>query len=101
MLLGLKIWKVEGASMAPIIPAGSFILATKWLSIFPIREGHRLIIDHPRYGIIVKTVAMVDKSGFIWSKGENIESVSVEQLGPVNKEQVLGRVVSIFKPELM
>ena len=99
MFLGLKIWKVQGLSMAPVIPAGSFILAIRWLSLLPIREGHRLIINHPKYGIIVKTVAMIDKSGFIWSKGENVESVSVEQLGPVDKQQILGRVVGVFKPE--
>ncbi|MCH2057821.1 MAG: S24/S26 family peptidase [Thalassotalea sp.] len=84
--------------MAPIIPPGCFILATKWLNLFPIRAGQRLVIDHPKYGIIVKTVACVDKNGLIWSKGENMESLPVEQLGPVSKQQVLGRVIRIFKP---
>ncbi len=99
MVFGLKIWKVQGVSMAPVIPPGSFILATRWLSLLPIKEGHRLVIDHPKFGIIVKTVATIDKSGFIWSKGENEKSVPIEQLGPVNKHQILGRVISIFKPE--
>ena len=85
--------------MAPVIPSGSFILAAKWLSIFPIREGQRLVINHPTFGIIVKTVAIIDKNGFIWSKGENINSVSVEQMGPVNKGQILGRIIRTFKPE--
>lgn len=97
-MLGMKIWKVRGQSMAPIIPPGCFILATKWLNLFPVRVGQRLVIDHPKYGIIVKTVACVDKNGLIWSKGENMESLPVEQLGPVSKQQVLGRVIRIFKP---
>lgn len=97
-MLGMKIWKVKGQSMAPVIPPGCFVLATKWLSIFPIKEGQRLVIQHPTYGVIVKTVACVDRNGLIWSKGENEESLPVERLGPVSKEQVLGRVIRIFKP---
>ncbi|REL35239.1 S24 family peptidase [Thalassotalea euphylliae] len=98
-MLGLKIWKVKGHSMAPVIPQGCFILAAKWLNFMPIKPGQRLLIDHPEYGIIVKTVAVVDHNGLIWSKGENAASVPVEVLGPANKTQVLGRVIRIFKPK--
>lgn len=97
-MLGLKIWKVHGHSMEPIIPQGCFILVSRWLRLLPIKAGHKLIINHPRYGLIVKTVALIDRNGFIWSKGENAASVSVEQLGPVDKGQVIGRVIRIFKP---
>jgi len=31
-------------------------------------------------------VAIVDKNGFIWSKGENNTSMSVEKLGPIDKK---------------
>lgn len=99
MFLGLKLWKVEGHSMAPMIPSGSFLLASKWLKLFPIKEGQQLVINHPKYGFMVKTVALVDKNGFIWSKGENPSSISVEQMGPISKQQIFGRVVRIFKPE--
>lgn len=95
-MLGLKILKVKGQSMAPAIPSGCFILAAKWLMMFPVRAGQRLVISHSTYGIIVKTVAMVDKNGFIWSRGENNASLSVEQLGPVDKEQIIGRVIYVF-----
>ena len=98
-MLGVKIWKVKGQSMAPLIPSGCFILAAKWLTLFPLKEGQRVVINHPKFGVIVKTVALVDRNGFIWSKGENTHSIPVEQLGPVNKDQVLGRVIRIFKPK--
>lgn len=84
--------------MAPIIPEGSFVGAAKWLTIFPVKAGQKLIIKHPTYGKILKTVAIVDKNGFIWSKGENNNSVSVEELGPIDKQQVLGRVLKVFIP---
>lgn len=85
--------------MEPVIPAKSFILAVNWFMFFSVKEGQRLVIKHHKYGVIVKTVALVDKSGFIWSKGENYESLPVEQIGPVDKSQILGRVIHIFKPE--
>jgi nickel-type superoxide dismutase maturation protease len=86
--------------MAPVIPSKSYILVAKFLLVFPVKEGQQLVINHPEYGVIVKTVALVDKSGFIWCKGENTASVKVEQIGPVGKQQVVGRIVKIFKPEL-
>jgi nickel-type superoxide dismutase maturation protease len=98
-VFGFRVFKVKGQSMAPDIPSGSFILATKWLMVFPVRAGQQLVISHPKYGVIVKTVAMVDKYGFLWSKGENNTSLSVEQLGPVYKHQVIGRVISVFRKE--
>jgi nickel-type superoxide dismutase maturation protease len=96
-MFGLKILKVKGQSMAPAIPPDCFILASKWLMLFPVRAGQRLVISHSTYGVIVKTVAMVDKNGFIWSRGENNGSLSVEQLGPVDKQQIIGRVVCVFR----
>jgi nickel-type superoxide dismutase maturation protease len=98
-MLGFNIWKVQGASMTPIIPSESFVLVTKWLGVFPIEKGQRLVIDHPEFGIIIKTVAVIDKCGFIWSRGENKKSIAVEKIGPVEKRQIIGRVISVFKPE--
>jgi len=95
-MFGLKVFKVTGESMAPAIPSGCFILSAKWLMMLPIRTGQRMVINHPKYGIIVKKVAIVDKNGFVWSKGENKDSLSVEQLGPVYKHQILGRVIRVF-----
>lgn len=96
-MLGFKFFKVTGQSMTPIIPPGCFILAAKWLMVFPVRIGQQLVISHPHYGVIVKTVAIVDKNGFLWSKGENSTSLPIEKLGPVHKHQVIGRVIGIFK----
>jgi|GEM_PF-486687 len=98
VMLGFKIWKVTGHSMAPKIPENSYILANRWLRHLPVKKGQMLVMEHKVYGLIVKTVAIVDRNGFIWSKGENTDSISVEQLGPSSKEQVLGRVIGIFKP---
>ena len=96
-MLGFKIWKVCGESMSPRIPELSYVLVTSWLRFLPIREGQTLLLKHKLHGYIVKNVAMVDKIGLIWSKGENEKSLSVEELGPVSKDQIMGRVISIIK----
>jgi nickel-type superoxide dismutase maturation protease len=96
-MFGLKLLKVTGESMQPVLPAGCFILVAKWLLIFPVKSKQRLVINHPKYGVIVKTVAIVDKNDLIWSRGENNGSLSIDQLGPVNKAQIVGRVIGVFK----
>lgn len=97
-MFGFKIWKVKGHSMAPPIPQGSFVLVASFLKHLPIKAGQRLLLSHPEYGDIIKTVAVIDRNGLIWCKGENSNSISVEQLGPASKKQIIGRVIHIFKP---
>lgn len=96
-MFGFKICKVQGQSMAPIVPDGSFVLVNHWLNRLPIKTGQQLLIKHPEFGDIIKTVAVIDHNGLIWSRGENAASVSVEQIGPVNKSQVISRVLHVFK----
>lgn len=82
--------------MSPLIPNGSFILTCKWL---PLSIGSKLVFQHSVYGLIVKTLIKSDNSGQLWCRGESDASVSVEQIGPVSKSKVLGRVLWIFKPQ--
>ncbi len=96
-MLGFKICKITGTSMAPRIPPNSYVLVVNWLNFLPVKTGQTLLLLHARYGHIIKNVAAVDNNGLIWSKGENATSMSVEKIGPVNKQKILGRVMMIFK----
>lgn len=80
--------------MSPLIPSGSFILTFNKL---PKRLGRQIVLKHKRYGLIVKTLCKIDNKGTMWCQGESHSSVSVEQIGPVAKQQVLGFVLWIFK----
>lgn len=95
-MLGFSIFKVNGESMSPFIPNKSYVLAQRWLTSYFISEGKKLLINHKKFGLIVKKVALVDHNGFIWLKGENNQSLSVEQIGPVNRQQVIGIVIGVF-----
>lgn len=83
--------------MAPVIPPGCFVLVTRLFRFLPIREGQQLLINHPSYGVIVKTVTFIDRNKLVWCKGENEHSVSVVEIGPVRRHQIIGRVIKIFK----
>ena len=96
-MLGFTFFKVRGNSMSPNIPNDSYILASRWFVGCFLGEGKKILIQHNTYGLIVKTVALIDHHGFIWLKGENSQSISVEKIGPVDKTQVIGRVLSVFK----
>lgn len=93
---GLKIWKVMGHSMFPRIPQHSYVLVWHWHAFTKIKADQTILINHPRYGLLIKTVAIVDKNQLIWCKGENAASISVEQLGPINHQQIIGRVLKTF-----
>lgn len=95
-MLGFKLWKVEGESMSPLIPNGSFILTCRWL---PLVAGSKLVIQHATYGLIVKTLVKSDDSGKLWCQGESESSVSAEQIGPVERVKVQARVLWIFKAQ--
>ena len=93
---GLKLWKVTGHSMFPRIPQHSYVLAWEWATLQKVKTNQTILINHPRYGLIIKTVAIIDKNKLIWCKGENASSLSVEQLGPVSKKEIIGRVIKVF-----
>jgi nickel-type superoxide dismutase maturation protease len=95
-MLGFTFFKIKGDSMSPKIPHESYVLSCRWFATLFLAEGKKILVQHERYGLIIKTVALVDHHGFIWVKGENRNSIPVEQLGPISPGQVIGRVLSVF-----
>ncbi len=95
--LGFKILKVQGHSMFPKIPQNSYVLVNQWLHFWRIKPDQTILIKHQTLGLIIKTVALIDRYGFIWSKGENSSSMTVERIGPVDKHQIIGPVLMVFK----
>lgn len=91
----LKIVKVRGESMAPTLAPGDYILVTKARVI---RSGFVVLVDHPKYGVIVKRVTAVsDRS--VTLQGDGLESTSAEALGEIALANVLGRVRLAITPK--
>jgi len=82
--------------MSPAIPDGSYVVATRWFRLSMLRPGQRVILNHDTHGQMIKTIEFIDRTGTVWCRGENPLSLSVAQIGPVNKAQILGRVLLVI-----
>jgi len=83
--------------MSPRIPNDSYVLVDSFWTTMFLKPNQSVLFRHREFGLIVKTIAAIDHNGFIWSKGENDQSVSIEQIGPVSKNDIIGKVVYVFK----
>lgn len=83
--------------MFPRIPQHSYVLAMHWLRFTKLKPEQTILIDHPKYGLLIKNIALIDRNGLIWCKGENLASITIEVLGPVNKQQIIGQVLTVIK----
>lgn len=82
--------------MLPDIPNQSFIVSVKYL---PLSLGQKMVLAHPTYGLMVKSLVAIDSNGMLWFEGLSAESVSSQQIGAVDRKQVLGHVLWVTKPK--
>ncbi len=89
MTFGLRLVRIDGDSMAPKLPHGTFALfrRTRW-----IRPEDIVLVKHPVFGRIVKKVVSVSSRG-ITLTGLSSRSVSSLSLGPVDRRAVQGKLI--------
>ncbi len=78
--------------MSPAIPEGSYVLVNCWRFLLSVKPGQVIKVRHTRYGDIIKTLDHIDDQGFLWLRGEHKTSVSMRDMGPIHKQQVIGIV---------
>ncbi len=96
----LMIHRVSGNSMLPRYRDGSYLLLMPLYRFLPFLRpaiGDALVVKHPRFGTLVKTLERQDQNGNYWLKGENPASVSTQAIGAIPKSQVIGRVLMAFQ----
>lgn len=105
-MLKMSLLKVEGQSMHPAITSGVFVLLWRWKIAKHrqrLRVGDIVAVDHPRYGKIIKRICEVDldhrgQVSRLRLRGDNERaSVSEAQMGWVDVENVIGRVIYVVK----
>ena len=67
---------------------GDYMIVTKARSL---RPGFVILVDHPKYGLIVKRIKSVEDAQ-LSLEGDGAESTSTEALGLVSLSAVKGRV---------
>jgi len=85
----IKMAKVVEASMRPTLEPGDYLILTKVRALHP---GFVVLVDHPKYGTIVKRVKSVSDDALVL-EGDNLdESTSSEDMGRVPLNHVRSRV---------
>ncbi|MEP3655012.1 MAG: S26 family signal peptidase [Litorimonas sp.] len=90
-----KFVKVRGESMTPTLAPGDYLLVTKARAV---RAGFVVLVDHPKYGVIVKRIASVSGDS-INLEGDGPESTSTEALGHVALKNIKGRARLAITPK--
>ena len=84
-MLGINIFFISGDSMKPLIPKNSYVIS---LPVLFKRVNSILIFKHEKYGDLIKRLISIDNDGNHWFKGENKQSISSENIGPIKKEDI-------------
>ena len=74
--------------MLPFLRAGDYVLVVKR----PSKIGDVVVARHPQFGEIIKRIAAINSSNYELV-GDNAESVSMQQIGAVPAESIVGKVV--------
>jgi signal peptidase I len=96
-MFGYDIYKVNGKSMEPEIDENSFIFCIPYKT--ESRERSIFVIDHKKYGLLIKKLKYIDKNFNYWFVGENSDSISSEKIGPIKKNQIIGKAFLLFSKD--
>lgn len=83
--------------MAPSLSHGDYLIISKARIL---RPGFIVLVEHPKYGMIVKRVIAVTDAAVKLS-GDNPDSTSSEALGLISLDKVIGRARLAITPEGM
>ena len=87
-MFGLRLLRIEGRSMEPILAAGDFALFQRKKAY---RPGDVVLLDHPRFGRIVKEIVEI-KADRVVLRGISSASVSSEAMGQIPIHNIVGRL---------
>lgn len=86
--------------MRPELRDGDVVLALTWRRLWRLKPGDRVIFRQPPYGTLIKKIERLGPvPGQLFVTGSTPTSVDSYEFGPVEIEQVLGKVVGVVKRE--
>jgi len=99
----INIIKVAGNSLSPFFLPGDFIITIKTSRILKnLQVGNVIVFNHSDYGVLIKKINSIDpENQLIFVSGTHPESIDSKAFGPVNFQEVSGKVIwHIKKPRL-
>jgi signal peptidase I len=95
----LSIFKVTGSSLSPSFLPGDYVLLVHPRYPFQrLSQDDVIVFEHPRFGRMIKKVTSINRElGTVKVEGTNPDSISSDQIGPVQISDVSGKVIFHFK----
>lgn len=90
-MFGFSLVKVNGNSMAPILPDGAYALFRQTQTC---ECGDVVLVDHPRFKTIVKVVSNLTSDGRVGLAGVTPLSTSPARLGTVPRASIKGKLMA-------
>jgi len=77
--------------MAPFIRHHNYLLICRgpWMNY---QKGQLVLVNHSYYRFIIERIEAVKNQQFLLS-GENIQSISTEDMGWITEQDIIGRLV--------
>jgi len=94
-MFGFSIVKTAGDSMSPAVLDGAYLLIKQRLQYI---DGDIVYVKHPNYGNIVKRIVNGSLLTGFYIAGDNVASVSTEQMGIIKQSNIVGKVQCVINP---
>jgi signal peptidase I len=90
----LRLLKVTGESLTPEFKGGDFVLVSKIpFLITPPSPGDVVAFQQPGYGLLIKRIQDITSDGRLNVVGTHPGSVDSRVFGPIQRENLLGKVI--------
>jgi len=87
----LKFIKVTGSSLYPEYKEGDYVMVIT-VPFLPFKKGDTIVFQQSEYGVMIKHIEKID-SDKILVTGTHPNSVDSRQFGPIDRINVIGKVV--------
>jgi len=94
----IKIIKVTGSSLSPSFLPGDYVLIRRSPRLLRnLSPGDVVVFHHDVYGSLIKKVrSNIQSNQVVYTEGTHAESISTEEIGPVNYRHITGKVIKKF-----
>ena len=91
----LKLFKIEGFSLFPLLKEGELVLCVKLYTFSKIKINDVVVFKHKNNGSMIKKVKKINENGY-FVQGENPDSIDSRNFGELEKKELLYKVIFNF-----
>ena len=92
-IFGWTLVRISGHSMEPALRNGDYAILKRLKSPGNLDAGDIVLVNHPRFGLIIKAVRARDGAASVFLEGASAASTPRDELGSVGSQCVLATLV--------